>query len=252
MADYILQTLHTHLTQVLAHLLSQEGEEVHHVLSPSLEVLTQLWVLRGHTHRAGISVTFPHHHASQHNQRQRTERELVSAQHRHDNNVLGGLQLTIGLQANLVSKAIHHQRLLRLCKTNLGRDTRKPHGAGRAGTSTTLGAANHYQVGLSLGHTSGDGSHTTLGYELHAHGSCGIDVLQVEDELSQVFNRIDVVMRWRRYERDAGDGVTRLGDNIVYLEARQLSALTRLSTLSYLYLYLLRIHQVFSCHAKTS
>ena len=59
-------------------------------------------------------------------------------------------------------------------------------------------------------------------------------------------------MRWGRDERDAGDGITRLGDNLVDLEAGQLSALTRLSALCHLDLYLFGIHQVLGCHAETS
>ena len=104
--DNLLQTLHTHLTEVLAHLLGQEGEEVYHVLCTTLEVLAQLGVLRCHTHRTGIRITLTHHHATQHNQRQRAKRELVGTQHGHDNHILGGLQLTVGLQANLISQSV--------------------------------------------------------------------------------------------------------------------------------------------------
>ena len=57
---------------------------------------------------------------------------------------------------------------------------------------------------------------------------------------------------WRRNQRDAGNSVTRLGNNLVHFKARQLSALTRLCTLSHLYLYLLGIYQVFGRHAKSS
>ena len=59
-------------------------------------------------------------------------------------------------------------------------------------------------------------------------------------------------MRWGRDETDSGDGVTGLGDDIVDLEAGQLSAFTGLGTLSHLDLYLLGIHQVLGCHAKAS
>ena len=56
----------------------------------------------------------------------------------------------------------------------------------------------------------------------------------------------------RRDERDARDGVARLGDNLVDLESRQLSALSGLRTLGHLDLYLFGIYQVFGCHAETS
>ena len=59
-------------------------------------------------------------------------------------------------------------------------------------------------------------------------------------------------MRWRRDERDTGDGVTCLGDNLVNLKARQLSALTRFCSLCHLNLYLLGIHQVLGGYTETS
>ena len=83
-------------------------------------MLTQLRTLRCHTHRTGVRVAFPHHHATQHNQRQRAKRELVGTQHRHDHHVFCRLQLSVGLQANLIAQAVHHQRLLRLDQPNLG------------------------------------------------------------------------------------------------------------------------------------
>ena len=115
-----------------------------------------------------------------------------------------------------------------------------------------IATRDHDEVGLSLSHTSGNGSYATLGYEFHADSSCGVDILQVEDELCQVLDTVDIVMWWRRDERDTGDGVTRLGDDLIHLEARQLSTLTRLSTLCHLDLYLFSIHQVFGCDTKTS
>ena len=127
MTDNLLQALYADFTEVFTHLLGEEGKEVHYVLRSSLEVFAQLWVLCRHTHRAGIRVTFAHHHTTQHNQRQRTKRELVGTKHRHDNHVLRGLQLTVGLQAHLVSQAVHHQRLLGFGQSDLGRDTREAH-----------------------------------------------------------------------------------------------------------------------------
>ena len=84
-----------------------------------------------------------------------------------------------------------------LGQTNLGRDTGKAHTAGGAGTCTTLSTRDDNQIGLSLGYTGGDGSYTALGYQFHADGCCGIDILQVEDKLCQILDTVDVVMRWR-------------------------------------------------------
>ena len=103
MPNDFLQTVYTDFAQILSHLLSEEREEVHYVLGATFEVLAQLWVLSGDAHRAGVRVAFAHHHATQHYQRQRAERELIGTEHRHDDYILGGLQLSIGLQTYLIS-----------------------------------------------------------------------------------------------------------------------------------------------------
>ena len=161
-------------------------------------MLAQLGILCCHTHRAGIGIALAHHHTTKNNQRQRAKRELVSSQHGHNDDVLRRLQLTVGLQAYLVAQAVHHQRLLRLGKSNLWRDASETHRAGRAGTRTSLGAADDNEVGFRFRHTGSNRSHPTLCDEFHADGSGGINILQVEDELCQVLNAIDVVMRRRR------------------------------------------------------
>ena len=59
-------------------------------------------------------------------------------------------------------------------------------------------------------------------------------------------------MRRGRDERDAGDGVARLGDDVVHLEAGQLSALAGLGALGHLDLYLFGVHQIFCRHAEAA
>ena len=103
MTDNLFQALHADLAQIFSYLLSEEGEEIHHILSATLEVLAQLRILRSDAHRTSVRITFTHHHAAENDQRQRTKREFVGTQHRHDNHILSRLQLTVGLQANLVS-----------------------------------------------------------------------------------------------------------------------------------------------------
>ena len=58
---------------------------------------------------------------------------------------------------------------------------------------------------------------------------------------------------WRgRNKRDSGDGITRLGNDLVHLEAGQLSAFTRLCALRHLYLQLFGVDKIFGCNAETT
>ena len=59
-------------------------------------------------------------------------------------------------------------------------------------------------------------------------------------------------MRWRRDERDTRDGMTGLGNDLVHLETRKLSAFARLGSLSHLDLYFFGIDQIFGGDTETS
>ena len=52
-------------------------------------------------------------------------------------------------------------------------------------------------------HTSGDGADACRAHQLDAHPRARVDLLQVVDQLGKVFDRINVMVRWRRNERHA-------------------------------------------------
>ncbi len=160
--DNLLEALHSDFCKILTHLFCQEREEIDHIVGSAHETLAKCLVLCSHTDRAGVGVALAHHHTSQHDERQCAETELVSTQQCHDDHILGGFQLSIGLQPHLVTESIHHQCLLRLCQANLRTDARKAHRRGRTGTRATFGTADDDEVGLSLCHTCGNRAHTAL------------------------------------------------------------------------------------------
>ena len=250
--DDILELPHTKLAEIFADVLSEEGEEVDHIVGLPEEPPAQHLVLSGHTHGAGVGVALAHHHTTQYDKRQCAERELICAQHRHDDHILRRLQLTVGLQAHLIAQTVDDQRLLRLRETYLRRDTGKTHARCRRCARTALGSADDDEVGFCLRHTGGNGAHTALRHQFHTHGSRGIDILEIEDELGQVLDTVYVVMRRRRNEADTGNSVASLGNNLVHLETGQLTALAGLRSLCHLDLYLLGVHQILSSDTEAS
>ena len=252
MADNVGQTGESHLGKILAHFLGKEGEIVDQVFVAADEMAAQFGVLSGNAHGAGVLVALTHHDAAQHNQCQCAHGELVGAEQGHHDDVVTGLQLTIGLQAHLTTETVPDQCLLSLGQSDFGRYAGKAHAAGGRCSRAALGTADDDEVGLGLGHTGGNSAHSAFGHELNADGCLGVDVLQVEDELCKVFDGVDVVVGWRRDERDAGNAMARTGNHFVHLEARQLSALAGLGALSHLDLYLFGVYQVFGGHAETS
>ncbi|MPM19035.1 hypothetical protein SDC9_65453 [bioreactor metagenome] len=70
-------------------------------------------------------------------------------------------------------------------------------GTGRACPRSAFATAYQDQIGFSFGNTSRDGTYPTLRNQLDAHNSRRIDVLQIENKLRQVFDRVNIVVRWR-------------------------------------------------------
>ena len=142
------------------------------------------------------------------------------------------------------------QRLLGLGKTELQRQTGVPNGIASSGTRAAVVAADQNLVGSALGNTSGDGADAGLADQLDRHARAGVGVLKVKDQLCQVLDGVDVVVRRRRDQADAGRGLTDLGNPGVDLLAGQVTALARLGALGHLDLDLEGAAQVTARHAK--
>ena len=142
------------------------------------------------------------------------------------------------------------QRLLGLGKAKLQRQTRVPDRVARSGTRAAIVAADQDLVGSALGHAGGDGADAGLADQLDRHARAGVGVLKIEDKLRQVLDGVDVVVRRRRDQADAGRGLTDLGDPGVDLLAGQVAALAGLGALGHLDLNLKGAAQVAARHAK--
>ena len=202
-ADQLVHAAHAELRHDLARLFGDEEEVVDHVLGLALEFLAQHRILRGHAHRAGIEMAFAHHDAAFDHQRRGGEAEFVRAEHGADDHVAPGLDLAVDLHRDAPAQAVEHQRLLRFREAQLPRRAgvldRRP---GRcAGAAVVAGDGD--MVGLGLGHACRDGADADLGHELDADRGLRIGVLQVVDQLRQILDRIDVVMRRRRNQAHA-------------------------------------------------
>ena len=90
----------------------------------------------------------------------------------------------------------------------------------RRGAGAALEARDGDVVGARLGDARRHRADADLGDELHRHVGLRVDVLQIEDQLRQVLDRIDVVVRRRRDQADARRRMAHLGDGGVDLVAR--------------------------------
>ena len=107
-------------------------------------------------------------------------------------------------------------------------------------------------VGAGLGDAGGHRTHADFRHQLDRDICRLVDVLQIKDELSQVLDRIDVMVRRRRNQTDAGRRMACLGNRRIDLVAGKLTAFAGLGTLRHLDLDHVRIDQIFCGHAKAA
>ena len=124
-------------------------------------------------------------------------------------------------------------------------------GQGR-GAGAAVVAGDGDQVGVGLGHAGGDGADARLGDQLDRDQRLRVDLLEVEDQLRQVLDRVDVVVRRRRDQGHAGHRVAQAGDQAVDLAAGQLAALAGLGALGDLDLQHFGVDQVLRGDAEAA
>ena len=100
-------------------------------------------------------------------------------------------------------------------------------------------------VGAALGDARRHGADAHFRHQLDRDAGGAVDAFQVADQLRQVFDGIDVVVRRRRDQSDARRGMAHLGDILVDLVAGQLAAFAGLGALGHLDLDVVGNDQIY-------
>ena len=162
------------------------------------------------------------------------------------------MQLAVGLHADAAAQIVDHKHLLGFRQAKFPGDAGVLDRRQRRSARAAVMAADQNDIGMRLGHSGRDDPHAHFGDQLHGNPRLRIHVLQIVDQLRQILDRIDVVMRRRRNQLHARNGVPHPGDDFVHLVARKLAAFSRLCALSDFDLQLVRIHQIIRRYAKAS
>ena len=197
-------------------------------------------------------MTLAHHDAADGDQRRGGEAELIGAQKRADGDVPARPQPAVDLDGNPPAQSVQHQRLLRFGKTDLPRRTGMRQRGQRRRAGAAFVARDRDVVRARLGDARGDRAHAHFGDELHRDARVRVGVLQIVDELRQILDRIDVVMRRRRDQADARRRIAHARDVLVDLLAGQLSALAGLRALRHLDLQIVGVDEIFGGDAEPS
>ena len=105
---------------------------------------------------------------------------------------------------------------------------------------------------MAFCHSGGNGADADLRNQLDADPGMMIRVLQVVNQLREIFDGINIVMRRRRYQPDSRRRVAHFGDPRVNFAPGQLAALSRLGALRHLDLEFSCLRQIIACHAEAA
>ena len=194
----------------------------------------------------------PHHDAALGEQERGPERELVGPEQGGDEHVPARLEAPVHPYPHPVAQAVLHQHLLGLGEADLPGQARVLDRRQRARAGAAVPPADLDDVGERLGDACRDRSHAGLRNQLHRHVGPGVDLLQVEDELGEVLDRVDVVVRRRGDQRHARLGVAEPGDLLGHLLARDLPSLAGFGALRHLDVELLGERAVLRGHPEAA
>ncbi|GAC1615572.1 MAG: hypothetical protein NVS9B12_15760 [Vulcanimicrobiaceae bacterium] len=105
---------------------------------------------------------------------------------------------------------------------------------------------------MRFGDARSDGSDARFGDEFDADAGLRVGVFQIVDQLGQVFDGVNIVMRRRRNQPDAGSRVTHARNLRIDLVAGQLTTFAGLGSLRDFDLQFLSVDEVMTRHAKSS
>ena len=120
----------------------------------------------------------------------------------------------------------------------------------RAGPGAAIMARNQDHIRLGLRHPGRNGADPDGRHQLDRHLGARVDLFEVIDQLRQILDRIDIVVRRRGNQRHARRRMPQPRDQLGHFHARQAATLTGLGALGDLDLQLFALVQIFRCHAK--
>ncbi len=145
----------------------------------------------------GIEVADTQHHTADNDQRTRTEGILLGTEDRRFDDIECRFESTVCFQRNLSSEVVGFEGIMRLKESEFPRVTRKTDRTDRCGTCTAVPAGDDDLVGIGFRHTGCNGSDTGSRYEFDRDLRIRINLLHIEDQLCQIFDGIDIMVRRR-------------------------------------------------------
>ena len=166
--------------------------------------------------------------------------------------VAAGLQLAVGLHADPRAQVVAHAASAGSRRARSPTARPRPDRGQRRGAGAAVVAGDQHVVGVRLRDARGDRADADLGDELDRDLGVRVGAAQVVDQLLEILDRVDVVVRRRRDQADARRGVADPADVLVDLVPGQLAALAGLGALRHLDLQLVGVDEVVDRDAEAA
>ena len=251
-ANHFRHTSEAEGSHDLAKLLRNEPHEVHDVFRLSGKTFAQRFVLRCNADRAGILAAHAHHHAAHADKRCRRKAEFLRSKEGSDCDIPAAHKLAVRLNANAVAKTILQEGLMCFRNAELPRKAGIVNGRNRSCSRSSVIAGNQNDLGTCLCHAACNRADSCFRNQLHGNSCVTVCILQIIDQLCQILDRINVMVRRRRNQRNAGCGITGSCNPGINLLSGKMAAFTGLCPLCHFDLDLHGAVQVLRGHSEAA
>ena len=180
------------------------------------------------------------------------ETEFLGPKQGADDHIAAGFELAVHLDHDAAAQVVEHQRLMRFRQAQFPRSAGVFDAGQRRSAGAAVVAADENHVGVRLGDAGRDGADADFRHQLDADASVAVGVFQIVNQLRQVFDGVNVMVRRRRNQADARRRMAHLGDPWINLAAGQLAALAGFGSLGHLDLQFLGVDEIKARHAESA
>ena len=138
-----------------------------------------------------------HHDAAQRHERSGGEAKFLGPEQRGHGDIATGFQLAVRLDINAAAQIIQHERLVRFGEAEFPRAACVFDRGERRGARAAVMTADKHHVCVRLRDARSDRAHPDFRHQLHADARVAVGVLKVVNQLRQIFDGINIMMRRR-------------------------------------------------------
>ena len=157
-------------------------------------------VLRGDATRTGIEMAYAHHDAAHRDEWRGGETELLCAEQGGNGDVAAGFELAIGLHDDAGAKVIKDESLVGLGEAKFPRYAGVFDTGLRGSAGAAIVTADEDDIRMGFSDAGGDGADADFSHKFDADASVMVCVFEVVDQLGQILDGINIVVRRRRYQ----------------------------------------------------